>query len=327
MSGQRRTGPSRRPRDPILFLTGPTASGKSALAVTLARRLPVEIISVDSAQVYRGMDIGTAKPSAALRARVPHHLVDILDPAEAYSAGRFRTDALASIRAIRDRGRVPLLVGGTMLYFRALEGRVDDLPAADPAVRETLRAEAEAEGWDVLHRRLAAVDPEAARRIHRNDPQRIQRALELYQLTGSRPTELYRQRRAEILDCEITRIIVAPPSRAILHERIAARFGEMLRRGLLDEVRALYERGDLNRNLPAVRAVGYRQLWEHLEGQWPLEQAINRGIVATRHLAKRQLTWLRREQAAVWLDSTLAGLGDVTEAMVSKVLADGGVRL
>ncbi|HYW93360.1 MAG TPA: tRNA (adenosine(37)-N6)-dimethylallyltransferase MiaA [Gammaproteobacteria bacterium] len=312
---------------PVIFLMGPTASGKSGLAVQLARRYPVEIVSVDSAQVYRGMDIGTAKPSRELRTAVPHHLVDILDPARRYSAGRFRTDALACIEAILARRRVPLLVGGTMLYFRALQGKVDDLPPADPAVREALREEARRFGWEALHRRLAGIDPEAAGRIHPNDPQRIQRALELYRLTGLAPTELYRRQGAQSREYRITRVIVSPSSRALLHQRIARRFHDMLEQGFIDEVRALRARADLNPEIPSMRAVGYRQLWEYLDARRTRDEAIARGIAATRQLAKRQLTWLRREREAVWLDSSDPGLAAKTAERLGAAIADGGMCL
>jgi len=310
-----------------MFLMGPTASGKSGLAVQLARRYPVEIVSVDSAQVYRGMDIGTAKPSRELRAVVPHHLVDILEPSRPYSAGRFRGDALACIEAILARRRVPLLVGGTMLYFRALQGKVDDLPPADPAAREALRDEARRVGWEALHRRLAEIDPEAAARIHRNDPQRIQRALELHRLTGYGPTELYRRQGAQSAEYRITRVIVSPSSRALLHQRIAQRFHEMLEQGFIDEVRALRARPDLAPEMPSMRAVGYRQLWQYLDGRRTRDEAIARGVAATRQLAKRQLTWLRREPDAVWLDSDDPGLPAKVAERVESVTANGGMCL
>ncbi|MFZ1641744.1 MAG: tRNA (adenosine(37)-N6)-dimethylallyltransferase MiaA [Candidatus Contendobacter sp.] len=290
------------PRPPVLFLMGPTASGKTALAVELVRRLPFEIVSVDSALVYREMDIGTAKPDWETRRIAPHRLVDILDPAEAYSAGQFRTDALRAIAAIQAVGHVPLLVGGTMLYFRALERGLAELPSADPAIRARLAAELAEQGSAVLHARLAWLDPAAAARIHPHDPQRIQRALEVHELTGRSLTELCAHPRNESLPFRIVKLIVAPADRRALHERIERRFRMMLEQGFVAEVERLRARGDLGADKPAMRAVGYRQVWAYLDGALDRAAMAERGIVATRQFAKRQLTWLRAESKASWLD-------------------------
>lgn len=287
---------------PVVFLMGPTASGKTGLSLALAEHLPVEIISVDSAQVYRGMDIGSAKPDAATLARVPHHLIDLLDPSEAYSAARFRDDALLLIDAIRQRGKIPLLVGGTMLYYRALQYGLSNLPAADADVRAQLEAKAAREGWPALHAALAEKDPVTAARLHPNDQQRIQRALEIIELSGITPTEFYAQAKTESLPGRLIKIGLNPASREELHERIALRFHQMMCEGFLQEVARLKARGDLNVELPSIRAVGYRQLWEHLEGRDSLEDATERGIAATRQFAKRQITWLRSETEVQWLD-------------------------
>jgi len=282
------------PADAVL-IAGPTGAGKTDLALELAGRFPVEIVSVDSAQVYRGMDIGTAKPSAATRARVPHHLIDVCDPAEAYSAGRFRRDALELIGAIRARGRLPLLVGGTMLYFRALIHGIAPLPEADPVVRADIDRRAEALGWPALHAELAARDPEAAVRIRPADGQRIQRALEVLELTGERLSRL--QKLASPAPLAFAAFALVPDDRVALYARIDARFHRMMEEGFLDEVRALRARGDLDPDLPSLRSVGYRQLWTHLAGACSLEQAVAEGQRATRNLAKRQLTWIRSEPA------------------------------
>ncbi len=291
------------PRPPVLFLMGPTASGKTALAVELVRQLPFEIVSVDSALVYRKMDIGTAKPDAETRRIAPHRLVDILDPAESYSAGRFRTDALREIAAIQAAGHVPLLVGGTMFYFRALERGLAELPAADPAIRARLAADLAEQGSAVLHARLARLDPAAAARIHPHDPQRIQRALEVHELAGQPLTELCTPPRNEPLPFRIVKLIVAPVDRRLLHERIERRFRMMLEQGFVAEVESLRARGDLDVDKPAMRAVGYRQVWAYLDGRLDHATMVERGIAATRQFAKRQLTWLRAESGIVWLDS------------------------
>jgi len=275
-----------------LCLAGPTASGKTAVALALAEQLPVEIISVDSALVYRGMDIGTAKPTRAERAAVPHHLIDIIDPALAYSAARFVADAQRLIGEITARGRVPLLVGGTMLYFKALREGLDSMPAADPALRLAIEEEAAARGWPALHAELARVDPATAARLAPADAQRVQRALEVFRLSG-RPLSAWQRGRGEATDAAaLPMVTLEPVSRAWLHARIAARFDAMLAAGLVAEVQALRERGDLHAALPALRCVGYRQVWAALDGA-DLDGLREAGIAATRQLAKRQLTWLR----------------------------------
>lgn len=293
---------------PAIFLMGPTASGKSDLALALVQRLPCEIISVDSAMVYRGMDIGTAKPERAVREAVPHHLIDIRDPSEPYSAAQFRADALRVMAGITRAGRIPLLVGGTGLYFRALERGLSALPGADPAVRVRLGAEGEAQGWAALHARLAEVDPAAAARIHPNDPQRIQRALEVYELSGVPMSTLQTGGDGERFPYAPLKLVLSPPERERLHVRIAGRFRRMLEEGLVDEVRALYERGDLDPALPSLRAVGYRQVWQFLAGEIDCDEMERRAIIATRQFAKRQLTWLRAEPDARWFDSEAADL-------------------
>lgn len=291
---------------PLILLAGPTAIGKSALALRVWERLggAAEIVSVDSAQIYRGMDIGTAKPDAAIRARVPHHLLDLLDPTEIYSAARFVEDAQAAIAAIRARGHTPILVGGTMLYFRALLYGLSPLPAADPALRARLEGEARASGWAVLHQRLALHDPQTAARLHPNDAQRIQRALEILELTGEPPSRLYARGREDAGLGAWHGYALMPADRAELHRRIELRFRQMMAAGLLDEVRRLHGRGHLHAALPAVRAVGYRQLWAHLDGFCSLDEAVQRAIAATRQYAKRQMTWLRAEAAFESVDAT-----------------------
>ena len=289
---------------PLLFVMGPTGAGKSALALALAARLPVEIVSVDSAQVYRGFDIGTAKPNPAIRRRVPHHLIDICAPTEAYSAAQFRSDAQRAIATIRSRGRVPMLVGGTGLYFRALEQGLSDLPAADPALRERLQEELQTLGAAALHARLANVDPRAAARIHPNDPQRLLRALEVHALSGVSQSEMWERARLAPHAGQIVKLVIAPTDRAQLHRRLALRFDLMIERGLINEVRALRDSAALNADAPAMRTVGYREVWRYLAGEYDCSHMIERGIIATRQLAKRQLTWLRREQDCVWMDCT-----------------------
>jgi tRNA dimethylallyltransferase len=273
-------------------LMGPTASGKTDLALSLADTHPFEIVSVDSAMVYRGLDIGTAKPSRDITARYPHHLIDIRDPADPYSAATFRSEALSVMGEIRERGKIPLLVGGTMLYFRALVGGLAELPSADEAVRAKIVALAREIGWTAMHDRLAVVDPEAARRIHPNDPQRLQRALEIYELSGTPMTELHRVGK-ESCPWQFCQVAVVPEDRQGLHGRIERRFSSMLDAGFVDEVRGLRRRGDLNSGLPSIKAVGYRQVWAHLDGAYGYDEMIDKGVAATRQLAKRQLTWLR----------------------------------
>ncbi|UFH49128.1 tRNA (adenosine(37)-N6)-dimethylallyltransferase MiaA [Pseudomonas sp. KNUC1026] len=298
---------------PAIFLMGPTASGKTDLAIELSQVLPCELVSVDSALVYRGMNIGTAKPAAEVLAHHPHRLVDILDPSQPYSAAEFRRDALEAMADISGRGKIPLLVGGTMLYFKALCEGLADMPSADAAIRQALEAEAASEGLHALHAQLAAIDPVSAARIHPNDPQRLIRALEVYRVSGLSMTELRARQLAESretgaspgaqLPYTVAHLAIAPQDRAVLHRRIAQRFDQMLEQGFVDEVIALRERGDLNPNLPSIRAVGYRQVWEHLDGALSYEQMRERGVIATRQLAKRQFTWLRSWQGLHWLDS------------------------
>lgn len=301
-------------RFPLLVLMGPTAAGKTDLALALAERLPVRIISVDSVMVYRGLDIGTAKPDAATLARYPHRLIDIRDPAETYSAAQFRSDALREIRAARAAGRLPLLVGGTMLYFRALLEGLSSLPAADAEIRHRLEQARRDHGLAALHARLAAVDPDAAARIHPHDTQRIQRALEIFELTG-RPMSHQLNRRVSMTADETPPLhavkwVVAPTERDWLHRRIAQRFHRMLEQGFIGEIERLRGRGDLSPEQPALRAVGYRQVWDYLAGAYDREAMIEKAIQATRRFAKRQLTWLRRESAAHWLDSRQGDLVD-----------------
>ena len=299
---------------------GPTASGKTALACALSERFPVDLVSVDSALVYRGMDIGTAKPDVATLARYPHRLIDIRDPAEPYSAADFRTDAVAAMQQITAQGRVPLLVGGTGLYFRALQQGLSRLPEADPAIRERLAAEAATLGWPAMHERLATLDPVAAARIGPNDAQRVQRALEVIELTGRPLSEQQRGGSGERFPWRVLKLALLPTDRAPLHERIAQRFDAMLADGFLEEVRALRARGDLHADLPAIRAVGYRQAWEHLDGQTDAAEFRDRGIFATRQLAKRQITWLRSELDARVFDPERPGLLEHAEQALTLFL-------
>jgi len=285
-----------------VFLMGPTASGKTGLAVELCKRFPLEIISVDSALVYRDMNIGTAKPDAETLRQAPHRLIDIRDPAESYSAAEFRNDALREMQDITAAGKVPLLVGGTMLYFRALENGLSKLPAADAALRETLEQQAAEIGWAAMHEILQEKDPQIAARIHPNDPQRIQRALEVISLSGRKMSELQAESSGSALNYRIHKIIVSPEQRSVLHERIEQRFDLMLQEGFVDEIKTLYARSDLNADLPAMRAVGYRQAWQWLDGDCSRDLMRDKAIAATRQLAKRQLTWLRRESVPVWYD-------------------------
>ena len=279
---------------PAVLLMGPTASGKTRLALALAGTFPFEIVSVDSAQVYRGMDVGTAKPSLAERRAVPHHLIDILDPTGSYSAARFREDALRLMRDVTARKRIPLLVGGTMLYFRALREGLSDLPESDAGVRERIDAQAAAHGWPALHAELTGVDPATAARLKPNDAQRIQRALEIYRVTGKPMSQLLAREKQPDLPFRLIPLALVPSDRGVLHERIEKRFNAMLKRGLVEELGSLRERYALRPTLPSMRCVGYRQAWQHLEGEFGMDELRERGIFATRQLAKRQLTWLRR---------------------------------
>ncbi|AYY82706.1 MULTISPECIES: tRNA (adenosine(37)-N6)-dimethylallyltransferase MiaA [Proteus] len=285
-----------------IFLMGPTASGKTALAIALRQKLPVDIISVDSALIYRGMDIGTAKPDVAEQSLAPHRLIDILDPALPYSAADFRRDALNAMEEITAAGRIPLLVGGTMLYFKALLEGLSPLPSANPDVRAEIEKKATEQGWEAIHKELSLVDPVAAQRIHPNDPQRLSRALEVYLISGKTMTELTKIS-GESLPYDVYQFAIAPKDRNVLHQRIEARFKQMLTCGFEDEVKSLYERGDLHEDLPSVRCVGYRQMWSYLSGEIDYDEMVYRGICATRQLAKRQITWLRGWNNIHWLDS------------------------
>jgi tRNA dimethylallyltransferase len=294
------TGMQNKP--PAIFLMGPTASGKTGLALALREKFPLDIISVDSALVYRGMEIGTAKPDEATLRSAPHALIDIREPSESYSAADFREDALAEMSEITRRGRVPLLAGGTLLYFKALSQGLAILPSANPQVRARIEQQAGELGWQAMHSMLAGKDPEAAARIHPNDTQRIQRALEVIELTGMKMSDLHRQQKEQDWDYRVLKIVVCPQPRQELHTRIEKRFHQMLDEGFLDEVKALKARNDLNPTLPSMRCVGYRQAWAYLEGKSTYEEMCAKAVAATRQLAKRQLTWLRRESGALWYD-------------------------
>jgi tRNA dimethylallyltransferase len=301
----------------FVCLVGPTGVGKTEIALRIAESLPVEIISMDSAMVYRGMDIGTAKPDAALRAAVPHHLIDIREPSETYSAGQFRVDALVTARAVQARGRVPLVVGGTLLYLRALRHGLASLPQADPELRRALDEEAAERGWPALHQRLRAIDPEAAGRIASHDRQRIQRALEVHALTGRMISELQRLRSAPA-GVEVATVVLMPDDRARLAARLERRFDQMVAAGFVAEVEALRAREELDRDAPALRAVGYRQVWAHLAGECDWDEARRRAIVATRRLAKRQLTWLRGDEPG----NRVVGMGaEAADAVLAHVRA------
>lgn len=296
---------------PAICLMGPTASGKTDVAIHLVKNLPVEIISVDSVLIYKEMDIGSAKPDSEILKIAPHRLIDFLDPSQSYSVAEFRRDALKSMNEITAQGKIPLLVGGTMLYFRALLDGLSELPAADETVRKKLEAEALEFGWLAMHDKLKQVDPQAAKKIHPNDPQRIQRALEVYEIMGEPLSVLQIKSTSQYsLPYNVTKLIVNPNDRAVLHQRIAQRFSRMLELGFVDEVKTLYNRGDLNVDLPSMRAVGYRQVWEYLAGQRDYKSMVERGIVVTRQLAKRQLTWLRNEKDAIWLNSQQPDIND-----------------
>lgn len=298
---------------------GPTASGKTDLAIFLCENFPVDIISVDSALVYRGLDIGSAKPSAEELAKAPHRLIDVLDPAEAYSAARFRKEALKEMATITEAGRIPLLVGGTMLYFRALLDGLSKLPESDDATRKKLEEQAKEIGWEKIHQRLAEVDSEAAKRIHPNDPQRISRALEVYEMTGKAMSQLQKEQKAEPLPYQVLKLALIPSDRAVLHRRIEKRFGLMLEQGLIDEVKTLKSRGDLHEDLPAIRAVGYRQVWDYLASRIDYTEMQERGVIATRQLAKRQLTWLRSEKDLTIYDLSRYSEQHIQESVLKTV--------
>lgn len=286
----------------VIFLLGPTASGKSALAMALDKVLPVELISVDSALIYRGMNIGTAKPGVDELRAAPHRLLDMLDPAQTWSAAEFRREALAAMAEITAAGRIPLLVGGTMLYFKVLLEGLSPLPAANPQVRARIKQQASEQGWQALHNQLQQIDPGAAARIHPNDPQRLSRALEVFLISGKTLTELT-QMSGDALPYRTCQFAIAPACRERLHQRIEQRFHQMLASGFEAEVRALFARGDLHKEMPSIRCVGYRQMWSYLAGEIPYDEMVYRGICATKQLAKRQLTWLRAWQGIHWLDS------------------------
>jgi len=287
---------------PAIFIMGPTASGKTALAMSLMKHLPVELISVDSALIYRGMDIGTAKPTVQELAEAPHRLIDILDPTQAYSAADFRADALREMAEITSRNKIPLLVGGTMLYFKALLEGLSPLPQADATVRERIEKQAAEHGWSALHDQLREIDPVAANRIHPNDPQRLSRALEVFYISGKTLTELTKIS-GETLPYRVHQFAIAPTRREVIHQRIEERFCQMLSNGFEDEVRTLLARGDLHTDLPSIRCVGYRQMWSYLSGEFDYDEMVYRGVCATRQLAKRQMTWLRGWEEVEWLDS------------------------
>jgi len=285
-----------------ILIMGPTASGKTDLAVECVKQFSCELISVDSALVYKQMNIGTAKPEADVLQQAPHRLIDLIDPAESYSAANFRQDALREMEEVVYNGNIPVLVGGTMLYYRALQEGLSKLPAADQTVRDVLEQEAEEKGWHHMHSRLAKVDPVSAARIHPNDPQRIQRALEVYEVTGQSMTEFWKQQKADPLNYDVIKIALVPDDREHLRERIAQRFHIMLEQGFIDEVRTLMDRGDLTLDMPSMRCVGYRQVWEYLEGKMDFDTMVEKAITATRQLAKRQMTWLRKEQRCNFFD-------------------------
>jgi tRNA dimethylallyltransferase len=287
---------------PAIFLMGPTATGKTDLAIELCQALPCDIISVDSALIYKGMDIGTAKPTASEQAQAPHRLIDILDPTQSYSVAEFRRDALQAMSEISAQGRIPLLVGGTMMYYKALVDGLSPLPPSDKAIRAQLESQAAEQGWQVLHNELARIDPVAAERIHPNDPQRLIRALEVYHLTNQSMTELQKTK-SDPIPYSLSQFSIVPQDRAVLHSRIAQRFETMLDQGFQTEVEQLRARGDLHLDLPSMRCVGYRQMWLYLDGQFEHKELLEKGIAATRQLAKRQLTWLRGWEKIHTLDT------------------------
>jgi len=287
---------------PAIFIMGPTAAGKTDLAIAIADELPVEIISVDSALVYKGMDIGTAKPNSTTLAEYPHHLVDIIEPSEKYSVGQFCSDAKSLMAEITARGKVPLLVGGTMLYFNALQYGISELPTSDEKIRQQMNTDLLAHGPEFLHKRLEKIDPISAKRINVNDPQRVQRALEVYYITGKSMTELT-ENSGDALSYNVTKIILSPFTRSILHSRIENRYQRMLTDGFVDEVTRLFQREDCHAGLPSIRAVGYRQAWSYLKGDYDRDEFVYKAIVATRQMAKRQITWLRSQKDGTWFNS------------------------
>lgn len=289
-------------REAVIFVMGPTASGKTELAMQLADQLHGDIISVDSALIYRGMDIGTAKPTPSELERYPHALVDICDPSESYSASEFSSDAQREIERILPSGRIPILAGGTMLYFRALEQGLSPLPEADMEVRRRLEEEADKKGWEALHQELKIVDPLAAARIHPNDPQRLQRALEVYRISG-KPMSLLWEEKGTPFPYKVIKVGLTTSERSVLHRRIEDRYLRMLKEGFIEEVTSLKDRGDLSIDLPSMRCVGYRQVWDYLDGEYSYDEMVMRGSAATRQLAKRQLTWLRKEEGLYWLQT------------------------
>ncbi len=311
---------------PAIFLMGPTGSGKTELSIQLLKHFPVEIISVDSAQVYKGLDIGTAKPDAKTLQHAPHRLIDFLDPSTAYSAADFRDDALREMQEITAAGKIPLLAGGTFLYFRALLNGLSILPSADLAVREKLDTEAKEKGWHHLHQRLQEIDPIAGKRIHPNDSQRVQRALEVYEITGSSLTTLQQASKQDALPWQVLKLALIPNDREKLKAQLKDRFETMLELGLLDEVKKLHRRNDLHNGLPSIRSVGYRQAWDHLNGEIDYNLMIERAIVATRQLAKRQLTWLRTEKEAVQLEMEANDLTLVAANVIRRFLATNTYR-
>lgn len=306
-----------------ICLLGPTAAGKTDFAIDIVSRLPCEIISVDSAQIYRDMNIGTGKPDAATLRKAPHRLIDFLDPAQAYSASLFREDALREMHTITKSGKLPLLVGGTMLYFKALRDGLAKMPASDETVRQDILALAQREGWNTVHAQLQSVDPESAARIHPNDPQRLQRALEVYKVSGVTMTQFHRreqeQRGHNSLPFDLHFFAIQPDNRAVLHERIARRFERMIDSGLVAEVERLYGRGDLHLGMPSMRAVGYRQVWQHIAGEISFDAMVEQGIIATRQLAKRQITWMRSWDSLRKFDSETPETLDLLLNSISKI--------
>jgi tRNA dimethylallyltransferase len=308
----------------VICLMGPTASGKTALAIELAQQRNFQLVSVDSAQVYRDMDIGTGKPDAETLLKAPHRLIDILDPADAYSASKFRIDVLSEIQEITSQGDVPLLVGGTMLYFKALRDGLAKMPNADPETRRAIEAKAAALGWESVHAELAAVDPVAAQRIHANDPQRLQRALEVYRVSGKTLTKHHEEERNKLnsdnsLPVNLHFFGIQPSDRGVLHNEIKKRFLEMIRLGLVEEVQTLRRRSDLNSSLPALKSVGYRQVWQYLDGQLGFDEMVDKSIIATRQLAKRQLTWLRSWEELHTLDGPSSESADYILKYVESI--------